>query len=73
MKLRGPDLLRVKGVVNVQGEPVVVQAVQHVMHPPVTLDAWPSEDRQSRLVFITRNIRAEAIRAIFDAVGALRA
>lgn len=73
MKLRGPDLLRVKGIVNVQGEPVVVQAVQHVMHPPVTLDAWPSEDRQSRLVFITRNIRAEAIRAIFDAVGAMRA
>jgi G3E family GTPase len=73
MALRGPDLLRVKGIVNVQGEPVVVQAVQHVMHPPVTLDNWPSEDRQSRLVFITRNIRAEAIRAIFDAVGALRA
>lgn len=72
MTLRGPDLLRVKGIVNVQGEPVVVQAVQHVMHPPVTLDRWPSEDHHSRLVFITRNIRAEAIRAIFEAVGALR-
>ncbi len=72
MTLRGPDLLRVKGIVNVQGEPVVVQAVQHVMHPPVTLDRWPSDDQRSRLVFITRNLRAEVIRGLFDAVGAMR-
>lgn len=71
MSLRGSDLLRVKGIVNVQGEPVVVQAVQHVMHPPVTLDRWPSDDHQTRMVFITRNIRPETIRALFDAVGAI--
>ena len=73
MSLRGADLLRVKGIVNVQGEPVVVQAVQHVMHPPVTLDRWPSDDQQTRMVFITRNMRPEIIRALFDAVGAIRA
>jgi G3E family GTPase len=72
ISLRGADLLRVKGIVNVEGEPVVVQAVQHIMHPPVTLDKWPSEDLGSRLVFITRNIKAAAIRALFDAVGAIR-
>ena len=57
--LRGPDLLRVKGLVNVEGEPgpVVVQGVQHVFHPPVTLAAWPSDDRRSRLVFITAGDR----------------
>jgi G3E family GTPase len=63
----------VKGIVNVEGSPVVVQGVQHIMHPPVTLDGWPSEDHQSRLVFITRRIEEKAIRALFDAVGAIRA
>jgi G3E family GTPase len=72
--LRGPDLLRVKGLVNVAGEqgPVVVQGVQHIFHPPVTLAAWPSEDRRSRLVFITRNVERAAVAALFSAVGALR-
>ena len=73
--LRGPDLLRVKGLVNVAGEagPVIVQAAQHVFHPPVALERWPSEDRRSRLVFITRNLSREAIEALFAAVGALAA
>jgi G3E family GTPase len=70
--LRGPDLLRVKGIVNVEGAPVVVQGVQHVMHPPVTLDRWPSADTGTRLVFITRGIDAAAIRALFDAVTTLQ-
>jgi len=72
--LRGPDLLRVKGLVDVTGEagPVVVQGVQHVFHPPVTLAAWPDADHRSRLVFITRNIRREAVEALFSAVGGLQ-
>jgi G3E family GTPase len=69
--MRGPDLLRVKGIVNVDGAPVVVQCVQHIFHPPVPLDAWPSADTGTRLVFITRNISAEAIRGLFTAVGAV--
>jgi G3E family GTPase len=71
--MRGPDLLRVKGLVNVAGErgPVVVQGVQHIFHPPVTLDAWPDEGRRSRLVFITRNISREAVTALFAAVDRL--
>jgi G3E family GTPase len=73
--LRGPDLLRVKGLVNVEGErgPVVVQGVQHIFHPPATLDAWPGDDRRSRLVFITRNIPEDAIAALFRAVGGIAA
>jgi G3E family GTPase len=73
--LRGADLLRVKGIVNVEGEsgPVVVQGAQHVFHPPVTLDAWPSEDRRSRIVFITRNLARQSIEALFAAVGTLAA
>ena len=71
--LRGADLLRVKGLVNVDDEagPVVIQGVQHLFHPPVTLAAWPSDDRRSRLVFITRGIQRETIANLFAAVTAL--
>lgn len=71
--LRGPDLLRVKGIVNVDGRPVVVQGVQHIFHPPVELDHWPSADTGSRLVFITRDIPGDTIRNLFQAVGAVTA
>jgi len=71
--LRGPDLLRVKGLVNIAGEagPVVVQGAQHLFHPPVTLAAWPGEDRCSRIVFITRNIPRQAVEGLFTAAAGL--
>ena len=71
--LRGPDLLRVKGIVNVEGEPgpVILQAAQHVIHPPVTLESWKDNDRSTRIVFITRNISKEPVASLFGAVGAL--
>jgi G3E family GTPase len=58
MLLKGPDLLRVKGIVNVAeyDGPVVIHGVQHVFHPPAVLDAWPSDDRRTRIVFITRDV-----------------
>ena len=73
--LRGSDLLRVKGLVNVAGEagPVLVQGAQHVFHPPVTLDAWASDDHRSRLVFITRNLGRESVESLFAAVGTVAA
>ena len=73
--LRGSDLLRVKGLVNVAGEPgpVLVQGAQHVFHPPVTLAAWGSGDRRSRIVFITRNLERESVEALFAAVGTVAA
>jgi len=71
--LRGPDLLRVKGIVHVAGErgPVVLQGAQHVFHPPVTLVGGHDTDPRSRIVFIVRNIPRESIEALFAAVGAL--
>jgi G3E family GTPase len=71
--LRGADLLRVKGLLNLEGcrGPVVVQYVQHLAHPPVELDAWPDADHTSRVVFITRNIPEASVRHLFDAVRAL--
>jgi G3E family GTPase len=71
--LRGPDLLRVKGLVNVAGEPgpVVVQGVQHIFHPSARLQSWGDADHRSRLVFITRGIEREVVENLFRAVGAL--
>ena len=68
--LRGADLLRVKGLVAVEGcrGPVVVHAVQHVAHRPVELEDWPDDDRRSRLVFITRNLAKAQVEQLFAAV-----
>lgn len=62
--IRGEDLLRVKGIVDVADwpdEPVVIHGVQHILHPPVRLPAWPDKDRRTRIVFITRDVGREAI------------
>ncbi|WP_298089809.1 GTP-binding protein [uncultured Sphingomonas sp.] len=61
---KGADLLRVKGIVNLAGHdaPVVVHGVQHVFHPPIELERWPSDDRRTRMVFITRDIDPEELR-----------
>ena len=71
--LRGADLLRVKGLLNVAGcrGPVVVQYVQHLAHPPAELETWPDENRSSRVVFITRNVAERQVRDLFAAVQAL--
>jgi G3E family GTPase len=63
LSLRGQDLLRMKGIVNLAGEdtPLVVHAVQSVVHPPVRLARWPSDDHATRIVFITRNIPQAAL------------
>lgn len=66
---RGPDLLRMKGLLNVAGEtaPVAVHGVQHLFHPPVVLPAWPDADRRSRIVLITRDIAPGTIQESLDA------
>lgn len=53
--LHGESLLRVKGLVHLQGQagPTVIHGVQHVFHPPQSLPAWPSADHRTRIVFIT--------------------
>ena len=71
--LRGPDLLRVKGFLDVEGArgPVLVQFVQHLAHPPVELDRWPDGARGTRVVFITRHISEKQVRDLFAAVSAV--
>ena len=70
---RGADVLRVKGLLNVGAPgPVVLNGVQHVVHPPEHLDAWPDDDRRSRIVFIARGIGRDEVEeslAAFDAAA----
>ena len=64
MSERGSDLLRVKGLIHIAEQPdtpMVIHGVQHVIHAPAYLDSWPSEDRDSRLVFIVNDIKKEHI------------
>lgn len=62
-QVHGESLLRVKGLLRVEDEPgpVVVQAVQHVVHPTYSMSRWPSEDRASRLMVITRGMSATLV------------
>jgi G3E family GTPase len=67
----GPNLLRVKGILNVveSEKPVVVHGVQHLFHPPATLQSWPDgDDRRSRLVFITRDLDRAYVEKSLDAL-----
>ncbi len=66
--LKGANLLRVKGLVNVEGRPVAVHAVQSVIHEPVALESWPSADRSSRIVFITRDMARAELEATLPAL-----
>lgn len=58
VSFRAEHLLRLKAIVNVEGEPqpVVLHGVQHVLYPEVRLDAWPDGDHRSRFVFIVRDL-----------------
>jgi G3E family GTPase len=60
----GDAVLRVKGILSVQGmsAPVFINAVQHIVHPPQHMERWPSDDRRSRIVFITRGIDHAVLR-----------
>jgi G3E family GTPase len=68
--MHGPKLLRLKGIVKIAETPqtpMVVHAVQHLMHPLARLPAWPDGDTSTRMVFIVRDIDPRTIRELFDA------
>lgn len=65
----GPRLLRMKAIVQIAEDPsrpVVIHGVQHVFHPPVTLEGWPDGDRRTRMVFITHDLPEGFVRQLFD-------
>jgi G3E family GTPase len=71
----GDDVLRVKGILCVEGSntPVWINGVQHIVHPPQHLEAWPTQDHRSRIVFITRGIDQEQLLRSLEAFCRLRA
>ena len=71
----GDKVLRVKGLLNVAGAeaPVVIHGVQQIVHPPVHLDAWPDDDRDTRIVFIMRDLDPRLIERSLRAFLGLRA
>ena len=71
MSQMGENILRIKGILNIKGQscPAVIHGVQHIFHPLEWLEKWPSEDKQSRLVFITKNIKRDIIDDLFKIIG----
>ena len=59
----GNEVLRVKGILDVDGAtgPVAIHGVQHLVHPPVHMRAWPDGERRSRIVFIAKGLDRTAI------------
>ena len=69
----GAGLLRLKGIVNIAespDRPAVIHGVQHVFHEPAWLERWPSDDRRSRMVFITRHVPQRWVELLLDAIHA---
>ncbi len=72
----GPNLLRVKGLLNIAEEPerpALLQAAQTMLHDVVWLDRWPSADRRSRLVFITLGAGRQVVDEIMEIVDKMGA
>ena len=63
----GPALLRIKGIVNVAGSPVVIHAVRYLFYDPIELPEWPSRERDTRIVFITQGIDRRTVEWTFSA------
>jgi G3E family GTPase len=66
----GSRLLRLKGLVALNenpDRPLLVHAVQQILHEPVLLDAWPDADRRSRLVLIVKDLDAAIVQRLWAA------
>jgi len=60
----GKEMLRMKGLFQVEGvpdRPAVVHGVQHVFFPVTWLERWPEGARTSKFVFITQDLPREVI------------
>jgi len=72
LQAQGPDILRAKGILDVAGEDrrLVFQAVHMILEGDFQ-GAWrDGQTRQSKLVFIGRNLDETALRAGFEACAA---
>jgi G3E family GTPase len=72
LQAQGADILRAKGIVEVKGEPrrLVFQAVHMILEGDLQRPWAPGETRESRMVFIGRNLDEAGLRAGFEACAA---
>ncbi|OZI30656.1 hypothetical protein CAL29_21925 [Bordetella genomosp. 10] len=71
--LRGPDLLRTKGILRFEGEPrlVLIQGVCHVFDKPVTLAPGTTAPARSSLVFIARGLSRVDVEGLWASIARL--
>jgi G3E family GTPase len=69
----GDRVLRIKGMLDVKGapDPVFINGVQHIVHPPEHMGAWPGAERRTRIVFIVKDMERAAIERSLAAFNAL--
>jgi len=63
----GPNLLRMKGLVEIEGHPsspLVVHVVGHITSPPRLLDGWPAGMTETRIVLIVGGSDRETVRSV---------
>jgi len=72
LQAQGADILRAKGIVDVKGEPrrLVFQAVHMILEGDLQRPWGVGETRESRMVFIGRNLDEASLRAGFEACAA---
>lgn len=67
-----PVCVRLKGMIEVADDParpLVVHAVQSLLHPPARLPAWPDATRGTRLVLIGIDLPEDYVRRLFGAIS----
>ena len=65
---KGPDILRMKGIVHVEGMdwPFVFHGVQHIFDQPVPLKSWKGDNTESRVVVIARDMTKDDLEGSLD-------
>jgi hypothetical protein len=69
----GPKLLHLTGLVALAddpGRPLVLHSGSPAIYPGQRLAAWPSEDRRTRMIAITRDLDPAILKRLFAAVTA---
>ena len=67
----GSRLLRLKGLVAIEempGQPALIHGVRHVVSVPRFLDAWPTADETTRIIFITKSMPRHFIARLLEAI-----
>lgn len=71
----GAKILRLKGLIELEGvdTPVVIQGVQHIIHAPLHLKAWPNGATGTQIVLIVKGLDPALVQRSFDAFNRLGA